>query len=87
MDEGPKRGVAKSFDLLTNPLFVLGLGPTASLEKVADAYDDAAADQIVLESDLTTARDALVNPRQRLAAEIAFLLDTPPGRRSSSTFK
>jgi hypothetical protein len=76
----PNNGSAKSLDLLNNPLFLLGLEPAASLEKIADAYEDAVADQIASEFDLTTAREALVNPRQRLAAELSFLLDTPLGQ-------
>jgi peptidoglycan hydrolase-like protein with peptidoglycan-binding domain len=80
MGRSPKTGPAKPFDLLSNPFFLLALEPTASLEKIADAYEDAVADQIASEPDLTTAREALVNPRQRLAAELSFLFDTPPGQ-------
>src|SRR6266404_3694998 len=80
MVDNPRAGGAKSFDLLKNPLFLLGLEPTASLEKIADAYEDAVADQVASESEITTAREALVNPRQRLAVELSFLFDTPPSQ-------
>jgi peptidoglycan hydrolase-like protein with peptidoglycan-binding domain len=79
MGERPKNGrTAKSFDLLDNPFSVLGIEPTAALEKIADAFDDAIADQAASEAELSAAREALVNPRQRTSAELSFLLDTPP---------
>jgi len=79
MGERPKNGrSAKSFDLLENPFSVLGIEPTASLEKIADAFDDALTDRTAPESDLAAAREALVSPRQRTAAELSFLLDTNP---------
>jgi hypothetical protein len=79
MGERPKnRRSVKSFDLLENPFSVLGIEPTASLEKIADAFDDALTDRTAPESDLAAAREALVSPRQRTAAELSFLLDTNP---------
>jgi hypothetical protein len=79
MDERPKdRRSLKSFDLLENPFSVLGIEPSASLEKIADAFDDALADGTAPESDLAAAREALVSPRRRTAAELSFLLDTNP---------
>jgi hypothetical protein len=79
MDERPKdRRSLKSFDLLENPFSVLGIEPSASLEKITDAFDDALADGTAPESDLAAAREALVSPRRRTAAELSFLLDTNP---------
>jgi hypothetical protein len=79
MGERPKtRRSIKSFDLLDNPFSVLGIEPTASLEKIAEAFDDAITDRTASESDLAAAREALVSPRQRTAAELSFLLDTHP---------
>jgi hypothetical protein len=78
MGESPKnRRSIKSFDLLANPFSILLIEPTASLEKIADAFDDAIADRTASESDLAAARETLVSPRQRTAAELSFLLDTP----------
>ncbi len=77
MGEGPKvKGALKSFDLLANPFSILDIEPTASFEAVADAFDDALADRTASESELATAREALITPRQRTVAELSFLLDT-----------
>lgn len=81
MDEGPQfRAPDNSFDLLKNPFSVLGIEPTASPEKISDSFDDAIADRTAAESDLTAAREILIDPRHRTTAEISFLLDTPVGQ-------
>ena len=69
----------KSFDLLRNPFCLLRIEPTATLESIADAYDDALTDRVALEADLVAAREAVVNPRQRTSIELAYLIDTPSG--------
>jgi hypothetical protein len=77
MGEGPKRQTARrSFDLLMNPFCILAIEPAASAEKISDAFDDAVIDRIAPESDLAAAREALINPRQRISAELSSLLDT-----------
>jgi len=69
-------GLTKSFDLFKNPFFILGVEPTASVAEIAEAFDDALADHAVSETLLVEAREALVNPRQRTAAELSFFFDT-----------
>jgi peptidoglycan hydrolase-like protein with peptidoglycan-binding domain len=70
---------SKSFDLLSNPFALLRLEPTATLDRIAESYDDALADHVAAEDILLSARESLVNPRQRTAAELTYLIDTPPG--------
>jgi hypothetical protein len=65
---------AKQFDLLASPFSILGVDPTASLQQIAEAFDVALAGHVP-ESDLIAARAALIDPRQRTAAELSFLLD------------
>jgi peptidoglycan hydrolase-like protein with peptidoglycan-binding domain len=77
MAESPERQKAsKLFDLLKNPFCILAIEPAASLEKIGDAFDDAVTDRNASESDLATAREALINPRQRTSAELSSLIDT-----------
>jgi hypothetical protein len=77
MSGGPKiPKQAKIFDLLKSPFNILGVEPSSSLEQIAEAYDDAVADEAATDSDLTDAREILMNPRQRIPAELSFLLDT-----------
>ena len=75
MGERPKnRRSVKSFDLLENPFSVLGIEPSASLEKIADAFDDALTDRTAPESDLAAAREAVAgNPT--LPHHLAQVLD------------
>jgi hypothetical protein len=69
----------RSFDLFSNPFCLLRVEPTATLDRIADAYDDAVTDRVASEAILLDAREALVNPRQRTSVELTYLIDTPPG--------
>ncbi len=72
-----KENGSKSFDLLNNPFSMLRIEPTADMDKITDAFDDAVADRIASEADLTATREIIINPRLRTAAELSFLIDTP----------
>lgn len=67
------------FDLLHQPFGVLRIHAAASMAQISEAFEDALADGITPEPELLAARQAVSNPRQRLAAELTSLLDTPPG--------
>lgn len=67
------------FDLLHQPFSLLRIHAAASMAEIANAFEDALADGIAPESELLAARQAVTNPKQRLAAELSCLLDTPPG--------
>ena len=69
----------KSFELLRNPFLLLRISPTTPLEEISDAVEDAISDAVNPEAIIYAARDTLLNPRLRLAAELSFILDTPPG--------
>lgn len=70
---------AATFDLLRQPFSMLRVEPTATVAQISEAFEDAAADALASESDLFAARQAIVSPRLRIAAELASLLDTSPG--------
>jgi hypothetical protein len=58
-------------DLFENPFHILGVGPTASRERMTDAADAAS---LSMDPDLVAeAASALANPRRRLYAEVCFL--------------
>jgi hypothetical protein len=71
------------FNILDNPFVLLGVEPSASFKEISDAFDDAIADNPALESDLTNAKQTLLNPRFRTEAELSTLIDTPVGERRS----
>lgn len=64
---------AATFDLLRLPFSMLRVEPTATVAQISEAFEDAS------ESELFAARQAIVSPRLRLAAELASLLDISPG--------
>lgn len=72
-------GVSRPFDLLRNPFFVLKVQPGTPVDQIAEAAEDALADGEVAEADITAARESLINPRLRTAAELSYLFDVPPG--------
>jgi hypothetical protein len=72
-----------SFNILDNPFVLLGVEPSASFKEISDAFDDAIADNPALESDLTNAKQTLLNPRFRTEAELSTLIDTPVGESRS----
>ncbi|HEY8007650.1 MAG TPA: peptidoglycan-binding domain-containing protein [Methylocella sp.] len=74
---GEKRVV--TFDLLRQPFSILRVEPTATMAEISEAFEDASRDGLAPESELSAARQAIINPRLRLAAELAALLDTPAG--------
>jgi hypothetical protein len=61
--------------LSENPFYILSVGPSAKPEDVEDAYGDALSDGLAQPQQLQTARQALVNPKLRLAAEVSYLPD------------
>ena len=69
--------MASSFDLFRNPFVLLGLDLSASARQVAEAFEDAVADGHASESELVTARQAVLTPLPRLKAEVGALADTP----------
>jgi peptidoglycan hydrolase-like protein with peptidoglycan-binding domain len=73
---GPTQTAA--FDLLSNPFARLGVGPDSSIRDVEDALEDALADEVAPEAELQKARQILLTPRLRLAAEVSYLLDVEP---------
>ena len=46
------RRQSKPVDLITNPFFTFGLDPSASLDKLGDAFEDALADRAASETEL-----------------------------------
>lgn len=74
----PKRRAA-TFDLLQQPFSMLRVEPTATMSQISEAFEDASSDELASESELSAARQSILNPRLRLAAELTSLLDTPPG--------
>jgi peptidoglycan hydrolase-like protein with peptidoglycan-binding domain len=68
-----------SFNILDNPFVLLGVEPSASNREVLDAVDDRMADDPSLEEKLTNAKQIILNPRLRVDAELATLIDTPTG--------
>ncbi len=84
MSASPEKGRgSKIFDLLSNPFSILRIEPTADLSKITDAFDDAVADGVASEADLTATREVIINPRLRTGAEVAFLIDTPAREASA----
>jgi peptidoglycan hydrolase-like protein with peptidoglycan-binding domain len=69
--------MASTFDILRNPFILLGIAPSVSVSEIAEAYDDAIADANQLQADLAAARQAILSPPLRLAAEVSCLLDMP----------
>ncbi|GMO43208.1 peptidoglycan-binding protein [Bradyrhizobium ottawaense] len=74
------QGSLRTFQLLKNPFFVLKVDPTAPVDRIAEAVEDALADAEVPEGAIAEARDALINPRQRTSAEVSYLFDSPPNQ-------
>lgn len=70
-------GAAIPFGLLQNPFFILKVDPSAPLDRIAEAVEDALADGEVAEDDVMAAREALINPRQRTITELSYLFDSP----------
>ncbi len=66
-------------DLQRNAFVVLGLAVSAKHEDVREAFEDLTAENPDDEIRLSEAKQTLLAPKQRLSAEIAFLVDTPPG--------
>jgi hypothetical protein len=66
-------------DLQKNAFVVLGLAVSAKHEEVREAFEDLTAEHPEDESRLAEAKQALLAPKQRLSAEIAYLVDTPLG--------
>jgi hypothetical protein len=62
--------------LLDNPFAVLKVAASATNEDIVDAHDDLGGERDVDEARLAEARQALLSPRTRLTAELAFLMDT-----------
>jgi len=62
--------------LLDNPFALLRVAASATNQDIVDAYDDLSSAGAVDDATLVEARQALLSPRTRLAAELAFLSDT-----------
>jgi hypothetical protein len=62
--------------LLDNPFSILKVAASATNEDVVDAHDDLSGGNDVDDARLTEAKQALLSPRTRLGAELAFLTDT-----------
>ena len=69
--------MTQKFNILQNPLVLLGVEPTASNQDVIDAFDDALSAGRTSETDLVAARQALLIPKRRLEAELSTLIDAP----------
>lgn len=68
-----------AFDLRQNPFAVLEVSPRATRAEVNDAFRDRQLDMETPEQErrLDLARQALFTPRERLAAELSWLLELP----------
>jgi uncharacterized membrane protein (UPF0127 family) len=66
------------FNLLLNPFVLLGLAPSATVQSIKQAYEDALEDGIASADDLQRAQQLLLTPRLRVDAEIGGLLDVAP---------
>ena len=71
------------FDIQLNPFYLLGVEPSASSEKIHEAYQQAAIEEIIPEEDLRNVKETLRKPNTRLQAELSSLLDTPEGEADS----
>ncbi|MGJ0452351.1 MAG: hypothetical protein ACR65T_03835 [Methylocystis sp.] len=81
MDETRKNNnnAASTFDLLSQPFYLLGVLPAATIEELSEALEDRLSEGRTSQSDLLGARQIATNPKKRLKAELASLLDTPEG--------
>jgi peptidoglycan hydrolase-like protein with peptidoglycan-binding domain len=70
---------ASTFDLLSQPFYLLGVSPAAKIEELSEALEDRLSEGQASQSDLLSARQIAANPKKRLKAELASLLDTPEG--------
>lgn len=64
-------------ELQANAFVVLGLAPSATNDSVIEAFEDLSADHPHDELFFVAARQTLLSPRQRLAAELGYFVDTP----------
>jgi hypothetical protein len=69
--------------LLAQPFWILGVEPTASRQQIDDAFELAKDRQSISDLILAKARDILVDPAQRLWAELTYPIDSLPTARES----
>jgi len=67
------------FNILKNPLVLLGLPPTAKPTAIKEAYEDAIEDGVGDANALIRAQQTLLTPRLRTEAEVSGFLDVDPG--------
>jgi len=70
---------SSTFDLLSQPFYLLGASAAATIEELSEALEDRLSEGQASQSDLLSARQIVTNPKKRLKAELALLLDTPEG--------
>jgi len=68
------------FDLTSNPFHLLAVSARAMREDIVAAHDDALADGQQDEATLQRAQQALLAPRTRVEAEVAWLVGLAPSR-------
>ncbi|USI79080.1 hypothetical protein [Sphingopyxis sp. USTB-05] len=69
-----------SLHLFENPFAVLGVSPRARRDEINDAHQDALLDAETTDAErkLDMARQALFTPRERISAELSYLLGMRP---------
>ncbi len=67
-------------NLTTNPFNLLNISVRSTRDEIADAYEDAQVDGLHDEEVLLQAHQALIGPKTRLEAELAWLPDCSPSQ-------
>jgi hypothetical protein len=68
------------FDLRTSPFYLLGVSPRDDRAVIEGAVEVAIADGKLSEAEALRAQQALMAPKPRLSAEVAWLAGVPPNR-------
>src|SRR5215469_16828770 len=68
------------FDLRTSPFYTLGISPRDDRAAIENATEAAIADGRLSEAEALRAQQALMAPKPRLGAEVAWLAGVAPNR-------
>jgi hypothetical protein len=79
--------VTNAFDLTANPFFLLGVSLRTKKGEISEAHEEALVDQRATEVALSKAQQALMIPKSRLEAELAWLPATTPSIAKATVAK
>jgi len=75
--EFSRANYGRKFDLLAQPLRILGVEPAATSQQINDAFHLAEQNRVAPAGAVMFARDALLDPARRLSYELTYPLDCP----------